>query len=243
MAAKQEAASKELIADLVVANRILFMEGVVDAFGHVSARHDRNSERFLLARSIAPGTVTPADLMEFDLEGKPVDPRGRKIYLERFIHSEIYRARADVQAVVHSHSPSVIPYGVTGTQLRPVFHMSGFLGSTTPIFEIRDEGGPATDMLVRDGKLGAALARSLGAATYALMRGHGSVAVGASIKQVVYRAIYAEVNARLQSEAMRLGEITFLNEREAINAAETIDTVLERPWELWRQRVNPRRRD
>ena len=243
MAAKQKAASKALIADLVVANRVLFMEGVVDAFGHVSARHDRNSERFLLARSIAPGTVTPADLMEFDLEGEPVDPRGRKIYLERFIHSEIYRARADVQAVVHSHSPSVIPYGVTGAQLRPIFHMSGFLGSTTPIFEIRDEGGPATDMLVRDGKLGAALARSLGAATYALMRGHGSVAVGASIKQVVYRAIYAEVNARLQSEAMRLGEIRFLNERESMNATQTIDTVLDRPWALWKQRVNPCRRD
>jgi ribulose-5-phosphate 4-epimerase/fuculose-1-phosphate aldolase len=243
MAARQKAASKALIADLVVANHILFMEGVVDGFGHVSARDDCNSERFLLARSIAPGTVRPDDLMEFDLDGEPVDPRGRKVYLERFIHSEIYRARADVHAIVHSHSPSVIPYGVTGAQLRPIFHMSGFLGSTTPIFEIRDEGGPATDMLVRDRNLGAALARNLGAATYALMRGHGSVAVGASIKQVVYRAIYAEVNARLQSEAMRLGEITFLSEREAINAAQTIDTVLERPWELWKQRVNPRRRD
>src|SRR6185295_543970 len=116
----------------------------------------------------------------FDLEGEPRDPRGRKVYLERYIHSEIYRTRPDVRAIVHSHSPSVIPYGVTGTQLRPIFHMSGFLGPSTPIFEIRDAGGPATDMLIRDRKLGAALAKSLGGATYGLMRGHGSVAVGAS---------------------------------------------------------------
>lgn len=238
MAAKKKAANTELIKDLVVANHILFKEGVVDGFGHVSLRNNRNPERFLLARSIAPGTVTAADIMEFDLEGEPVDPNGRKVYLERFIHSEIYRSRPDVQAVVHSHSPSVIPYGVTGTQLRPIFHMSGFLGSSTPIFEIRDEGGPATDMLIRDRKLGAALAKSLGPATFALMRGHGSVAVGTSVKQVVYRAIYAEVNARLQSEAMRLGEITFLNEREAANAMETNNGVIDRPWELWKKRVS-----
>src|SRR5688572_5183563 len=134
-----------LIDDLVAANHILYMEGVVDGFGHVSARNDRDPERFLLARSIAPGSVTAADIMEFDLEGEPVNPRGRRPYLERFIHSEIYRARPDVLAIVHSHSPSVIPYGVTGTQLRPIFHMSGFLGSKSPIFEIREAGGPATD--------------------------------------------------------------------------------------------------
>src|SRR5262245_36113073 len=142
---QKKAANKELIADLVLANHILFMEGVLDAFGHVSSRDERNPERFFLARSIAPGTVRAADIMEFDLEGEPINPRGRKVYLERFIHSEIYRARPDVRAVVHSHSLSVIPYGVTGTRLQPIFHMSGFLGSATPIFEIRDEGGPATD--------------------------------------------------------------------------------------------------
>ena len=229
--------SAELVRDLVAANHILFMEGVVDGFGHVSARDDRNPGRFLLSRSIAPGTVTARDIMEHDLEGEPVDAKGSKPYLERYIHSEIYRARPDVQAVVHSHSPSVVPYGVTGTQLRPIFHMSGFLGLTTPIFEIRDAGGPATDMLIRDRGLGAALAKSLGSATYALMRGHGSVAVGTSIKQVVYRAIYAEVNARLQSEAARLGSITFLNEQEAARAMATIDGVLDRPWELWKGRA------
>ena len=234
---RQRKPSTELVRDLVTANHILYNEGVVDGFGHVSVRDDRDPGRFLLSRSIAPGTVSARDIMEFDLEGEPVDARGRRPYLERYIHSEIYRLRPDVQAVVHSHSPSLVPFGVTGTGLRPIFHMSGFLGASTPIFEIRDAGGPATDMLIRDRKLGAALARSLGSATLALMRGHGSVAVGASIKQVVYRAVYAEVNARLQSEASRLGEITFLNEQEAARAMATNDGVLDRPWELWKRRV------
>jgi ribulose-5-phosphate 4-epimerase/fuculose-1-phosphate aldolase len=228
---------KGMIDDLVSANHILFKEGVVDGFGHVSVREERDPERFLLSKSIAPATVTARDVMEFGMDGEPLNPRGRRPYLERFIHSEIYRARPDVQAIVHSHSPALIPFGITGTCLRPVFHMSGFLGSATPIFEIREAGGPATDMLIRDRKLGAALARALGAAPFALMRGHGSVAVGATLKQVVYRAIYAEVNARLQSEAVRLGTITFLNEQEAANASRTNDSVIDRPWELWKARV------
>ena len=228
---------KGLINDLVSANHILFKEGVVDGFGHVSVRNERDPERFLLSKSIAPATVTARDVMEFGMDGEPLNPRGRKPYLERTIHSEIYRARPDVQAIVHSHSPALIPFGITGTSLRPVFHMSGFLGSATPIFEIREAGGPATDMLIRDRKLGAALARTLGAAPFALMRGHGSVAVGATLKQVVYRAIYAEVNARLQSEALRLGTITFLNEQEAANASRTNDSVIDRPWELWKKRA------
>ena len=228
---------KGLIDDLVSANHILFKEGVLDGFGHVSVREERDPERFLLSKSIAPATVTARDVMEFGMDGEPLNPRGRKPYLERTIHSEIYRARPDVQAIVHSHSPALIPFGITGTSLRPVFHMSGFLGSATPIFEIREAGGPATDMLIRDRKLGAALARTLGAAPFALMRGHGSVAVGATLKQVVYRAIYAEVNARLQSEAVRLGTITFLNEQEAANASRTNDGVIDRPWELWKKRA------
>ena len=228
---------KGLIDDLVSANHILFKEGVVDGFGHVSVRDERDPERFLLSRSIAPATVTARDVMEFGMDGEPLNARGRKPYLERTIHSEIYRARPDVVAVVHSHSPALIPFGITGTSLRPVFHMSGFLGLATPIFEIRETGGPATDMLIRDRKLGAALARTLGAAPFALMRGHGSVAVGATLKQVVYRAIYAEVNARLQSEALRLGTITYLNDAEAANAARANDGVIDRPWGLWKARV------
>lgn len=229
---------KGLIDDLVTANHILYKEGVVDGFGHVSLRDERNPDRFLLAKSIAPATVRAADIMEFGLDGEPVSARGRKPYLERYIHSEIYRARPDVTAIVHSHSPALIPFGITGTGLKPVFHMSGFLGSDTPIFEIRESGGPATDMLISNRKLGAALAKSLGAATFALMRGHGAVAVGGSLKQTVYRAIYAEVNARLQAEAMRLGtNITYLNEQEAVHAARTNDSVVDRPWGLWRSRV------
>jgi len=228
---------KGLIDDLVSANHILFKEGVVDGFGHVSVRDERDPERFLLSRSIAPATVTARDVMEFGMDGEPLNARGRRPYLERFIHSEIYRLRPDVVAVVHSHSPALIPFGITGTSLRPVFHMSGFLGSATPIFEIREAGGPATDMLIRDRKLGAALARKLGTAPFALMRGHGSVAVGATLKQVVFRSVYAEVNARLQSEALRLGTITYLNEAEAANAARTNDSVIDRPWGLWKARV------
>jgi HCOMODA/2-hydroxy-3-carboxy-muconic semialdehyde decarboxylase len=231
---------KGLIDDLVSANHILFKEGVVDGFGHVSVRDERDPERFLLSRSIAPATVTARDVMEFGMDGEPLNARGRKPYLERTIHSEIYRARPDVVAVVHSHSPALIPFGITGTSLRPVFHMSGFLGLATPIFEIRETGGPATDMLIRDRKLGAALARTLGKAPFALMRGHGSVAVGATLKQVVYRAIYAEVNARLQSEALRLGTITYLNDAEAANAARANDSVIDRPWGLWKARVKQR---
>ena len=229
--------SPESIKDLVAANRILFREGVVDGFGHVSVRHEGNPARFLLARNIAPGTVTAADILEYDLDGNPVNARGRSSYLERFIHGEIYRARPDVHAVVHSHSPSVIPFGVTKQPLRPIFHMSGFLGTSVPVFEIREAGGPATDMLIRDRRLGAALAATLGPAPFALMRGHGAVAVGESIKQAVVRAVYAEVNARLQGEALRLGEVNFLNEREAASAAKTIDSVLDRPWDLWKKSV------
>jgi HCOMODA/2-hydroxy-3-carboxy-muconic semialdehyde decarboxylase len=231
----------ELIDDLVVANHILYNEGVVDGFGHISVRHPQRPERFLLSSSAAPAVVTHDDVMEHDLDGEPVDAKGRRPYLERFIHSEIYRARQDVQAIVHSHSPSIIPYTVTAAQLRPIYHMSGFLGLGVPTFEIRDAGGPHTDMLIRTPHLGAALAATVGLAAYALMRGHGSVALGTSIRQVVYRAIYAEVNASLQSAASRMGEITFLNEVEAANASATNDQVLERPWALWKGRAAARK--
>jgi HCOMODA/2-hydroxy-3-carboxy-muconic semialdehyde decarboxylase len=226
------------IDDLVIANHILYREGVVDGFGHVSARSESDPERFLLSRSIAPDNVTAADVMEFDLDSEPIDARGRRVYLERYIHGAIYRARPDIAAIVHSHSPAVIPFGVTRAPLKPVSHMGGFLGPTTPVFEIREAGGLETDMLIRTPALGAALARSLGAAPFALMRGHGSVAVGRSLKEVVFRAIYAEVNARLQMDAMRLGEVTYLNEHEAANAAAANEVNLDRPWELWKKRVS-----
>jgi len=229
-------ADGELIGDLVAANRILADQGVLDGFGHVSARHDRDPNRFLLARSMAPALVTAADIMEFDLDSNAVDARGRTGYLERFIHGEIYKARPEVQAVVHSHSPAVIPFGVVGVALRPIFHLGGFLGAGVPVFEIRDSGGPATDMLIRNPALGAALASALGGMPVALMRGHGNVVVGGSVREAVFRAVYTEVNARLESEALRLGggRVAFLNGEEAKAAAETNSAQIGRPWELWK---------
>jgi ribulose-5-phosphate 4-epimerase/fuculose-1-phosphate aldolase len=225
-----------LVDKLVVANRILYAQGVVDGFGHVSVRHDKSPVHFLLARNMAPALVRRDDIVTFDLDGAALDAAGRRVYLERFIHGEIYRVRPDVQAVVHSHSPSVIPFGVTKQPLRPVFHMSGFLGDGAALFEIRDVAGD-TDMLVSNGELGAALAAVLGSRSAVLMRGHGSTVVGASLEQAVYRAVYAEVNAKLQIQAITLGEVTYLNEREAAKAATINDTQLARVWELWQRDV------
>jgi ribulose-5-phosphate 4-epimerase/fuculose-1-phosphate aldolase len=227
-----------LVDRLVLANRILYHQGVVDAFGHVSVRQERSSDRFLLARNMAPGLVGREDILTFDLDGGALDAHGRRVYLERFIHAEIYRARPDVQAVVHSHSPSVIPFGATNQPLRPIFHMSGFLGEGAALFEIRDVAGD-TDMLIGSGPLGVALAKSLGERSIVLMRGHGSTAVGSSLEQAVYRAIYAEINARLQLQAVALGEVTYLNAREAAKAAATNETQLPRVWELWSRNVGP----
>lgn len=228
-------ADPALIDDLVAANRILFAQGVVDGFGHVSVRHDKRKQNFLLSRNMAPSLVTAADILEYDPEGEPVVARGPHVYLERFIHSEIYKARPDVVAVVHSHSPSVVPFGVvTGVPLRAVCHMSSFLGSTTPIFEIRDTAGPANDMLIRSKELGAALARSLGPRPAVLMRGHGSTVVGASVRQAVFRAVYTEINAKLQAEALRLGPVTYLTDQEAEMSAAVNATQIDRAWDLWR---------
>jgi ribulose-5-phosphate 4-epimerase/fuculose-1-phosphate aldolase len=233
---KRTPSDMKTIEDLVAANHILYAQTVLDGYGHVSARHDTNLDRFWLARSMAPGLVTAGDIMEFDLSGEPVDGQGRPTYAERFIHSEIYRRRGDVKAIVHSHSPAVIPFGVTSVPLKPIFHMSGFLGTGVPIFEIREIAGD-TDMLVRNPGLGAALALRLGDKSAALMRGHGSVAVGISLPQAVFRAVYLEVNARLQSEAMKLGSINFLTPEEAKLAAAGNDMHVSRPWMLWKHEI------
>ena len=230
------AASPALVAKLALANRILDDQGVVDGFGHVSVRHDASAAHFLLARNMAPGLVNAEDILTFDLDGQALDAAGRRVYLERFIHGEIYRARPDVQAIVHSHSPSVIPFAATRTPLRPLYHMSGFLGAGSALFELRDVAGN-TDLLIRDPPLGRALAAALGAHAAVLMRGHGSTVVGASLEQAVYRAIYAEINARLQAQAVVLGAVTYLNDEEAAKAAATNDTQLARTWELWERRV------
>jgi HCOMODA/2-hydroxy-3-carboxy-muconic semialdehyde decarboxylase len=226
----------KLIDDLVYANRILADQGVFDAFGHVSVRHDKDSARFLLSRNLAPALVTTKDILAHDLDGNPLEAGDRKPYLERFIHAAIYRARPDVKAVVHSHSPSIIPFGVTATPLRPVYHMSAFLGAGTPVFDIRQSAG-MTDMLIRDNQLADALAKSLRENSVVLMRGHGDTVVGNSIPQVVYRAIYTEMNARLQAQAAALGTIKFLSTEEAAKAAASNDGQVLRPWELWKARI------
>jgi ribulose-5-phosphate 4-epimerase/fuculose-1-phosphate aldolase len=225
--------------ELVVANRILSDQGVVDGFGHVSVRDANTPDRFLLARRMAPGLVTATDIMLFDRDGNALDPQDRAVYLERFIHSEIYKSHPEINAIVHSHSPAVIPFGVTDVPLRPLYHMSSFLGASVPVFEIRDSGGPATDMLIRSPELGAALARRLGAAAVVLMRGHGDVVVGASLKEVVFRAVYTEINARLESDALQLGhgKVTFLDPREAEAATHTNAPLVDRAWELWERRA------
>ena len=223
--------------DLVLAYRILAAHGVVDAYGHVSLRTAKDPKRYLLARAMAPELVTTDDILEFDLDSNPIrDPRVA-LYLERYIHGEIFKSRPDINAVVHNHSPSVIPFGVSRTRLQPIYHMSSFMGLDVPVFEIRDVAGPASDLLVRNAQLGAALAKVLGDKTVVLMRGHGSVTVGTSIPQVVFRAYYAEMNARLQSEAIKLGTVTYLTADEAAASAKTNDGLVMRPWELWKRKV------
>jgi HCOMODA/2-hydroxy-3-carboxy-muconic semialdehyde decarboxylase len=227
----------DLLQDLAIANRILVNEGVLDGFGHISLRHPERADRFFIARSMAPGLVCADDLLQVDLEGGVHDERGRRTYVERFIHSAIYAARPDVHSVVHSHSPSIIPFGVTGAKLRPICHMSGFLGATTPVYEIRHSAGESTDLLISSQALGRSLAQVLGQASVALMRGHGSVTVGHSIEQAVFRAIYTEKSAHLQMQAMRLGEVTFLTEGEAQATSTMNDTHLQRPWEMWKRQA------
>jgi ribulose-5-phosphate 4-epimerase/fuculose-1-phosphate aldolase len=227
--------TQQVLEDLALANHILVNQGVLDGFGHISVRHPHQPNGFFIARSMAPALVEVADIVEVDLDGNVHDAQGRRTYVERFIHSAIYKARPDVMSVIHSHSPAVIPFGVTGARLRPICHMSGFLGAVTPVFDIRHSAGESTDLLISSQALGEALATTLGKANVALMRGHGSVTVGTSIKQAVYRGVYTESNARLQSEAMRFGEITFLTDGEAQATSAMNDQHLDRPWEMWKR--------
>jgi len=227
---------RALVDTLVVANRILAHHGIVDGFGHVSVRAPQAGS-FLLSRSLAPGTVTAADIMRFDFDGTALDGDTRAPYLERFIHGEIFRARPDVMSVVHNHSPSVIPYGAVRQPLKPLYHMSAFIGSGSKHFEIRDAGGN-TDMLVRNAALGVALAQSLADGSVVLMRGHGCTVVGESLEQAVYRAIYTEMNARLQLQASQLeGPIEFLSDEEGRRSSASNRGTLERPWELWKKSI------
>jgi ribulose-5-phosphate 4-epimerase/fuculose-1-phosphate aldolase len=228
-----------LLDDLVASNRILAGLNVLDGFGHVSARHPGQSDRYLLSRSLAPELVTRDDIMTFDLASTAQNNDARQPYLERFIHGEIYAKRPDVQAIVHSHSPTVVPFAASSERLRPIYHMSGFLGDGATVFEMRQRFG-MTNLLVRSRDHGADLAKTLGNDNVVLMRGHGFCAVGDTLQVAVYRAYYTQMNAALQQQAIALGgSVKYLADEEARLADETNRKVINRPWELWKRKFCP----
>jgi HCOMODA/2-hydroxy-3-carboxy-muconic semialdehyde decarboxylase len=226
-----------LIADLVIANHVLTDQGAMDAFGHVSIRHPKRPDRFLMSRSLAPALVTADDIMEYDLDGNPVDAHGRASFLERFIHAEIYRARPDVQAVIHSHANAVIPFSNSKVPLRPMALVAAFLPQPVPVFDIRSAAG-TTNMLISNATLGKALAQTLGQNSVALMRGHGMVIATATLPLAVYRAIYTAIDASLEAQAIALGgEVTYLDAGEASAADKVLDQIHLRAWDLWKRQA------
>ncbi len=230
---------RAILEELAAASRILADQGVVDAFGHVSMRHPVSPNRFLMSRSLAPALVTADDIMEFDLECEACESKGRSGFLERFIHGEIYKANPAVNSVVHSHSPSVIPFGLTSVPLRAMYHNAAFLAAGAPVFDIRDKFG-ATDMLVGNHQKGEELAKIMGESPVILMRAHGSVATGPSLSIAVFRAVYTEVNCRLQLQTTMLaagGAINALDLEEGPKADAVNITSASRAWDLWKRRV------
>jgi ribulose-5-phosphate 4-epimerase/fuculose-1-phosphate aldolase len=223
--------------ELVTANRILAREGIVDAFGHVSIRHPDRADRFILSRARAPECIEAGDLLEFTFDGAPVDAAGPTPYAERFIHGAVYEARPEVNAVVHNHSPGVIPYGITGAKLSPVMHMCAGIGSDVPVWDSRSKFGD-TNLLVTNMAMGRDLAAALGGRPVALMRGHGCVVAGGSLREVVFNAVYLELNAALQARAQMLGPITFLSEGEIAEVVRSRKSfTFERAWEYWCRRA------
>jgi ribulose-5-phosphate 4-epimerase/fuculose-1-phosphate aldolase len=238
-------ASATLTDDLVVANRILANEGVLDGLGHVSARSDQRPDHFLLSRDLAPGLVTAADLVEYDLDGNPVNAKAPQGYRERYIHAAIYKARPDVKSVVHSHMPSVLPFTDSSVALRPMYHMAAFLVPGVPVWEIRKVPGQA-GMLVDNNNAGISLAQALGNKTVALMRGHGAVIVGTTIPDAVSSAIFLDVNARVQSQAIALGgNISYLTPQDVAPPTPNQQPAGQpgtpgyypRSWGIWKQRA------
>jgi len=226
-----------VIEELVTANRVLANEGIVDSFGHVSARHPDNPNHYLLSRARAPERIEGGDIVEYTLEVEPIDKTAPAPYLERFIHGAIYEARPDVHAVVHNHSPSVIPFGVTSKKLKPFLHMCAHIGHEVPTWDSRDKFGD-TPLLVSDMAMGRDLARLLGSRPTTLMRGHGATVVGRSVRHAVFIAIYLEVGAKLQMQAMPLGEIKFLSAGEIDQIVGRLnDYTLNRAWENWARRA------
>ncbi|MFN0305725.1 MAG: class II aldolase/adducin family protein [Burkholderiales bacterium] len=228
----------QAIRELVIANRILANEGVVDAYGHVSIRHPAHRDRYLLSRSRSPELVTQDDIMTFSLDSKVAGEDKRPPYLERFIHGAIYAARPEINAVVHSHAKEVLPFTITSTRLRPVVHSGSCIGAHIPVWDIADKFGE-TDMLVRDNEQGGDLARCMGGAWVALMRGHGFAAAGRSLFEVVRIGVYMPYNARVYLDAMRMGEVKFLSDGEITKRAnwDPASPEMRRAWEYWARRA------
>lgn len=224
--------------DVALANRMLAHEGVLDAFGHVSVRRPGRADRYLLPRSRSPELIEPSDVLEFDLDSRPVAATDVHLYSERVIHGEIYKARPDVMAVVHHHAPAVMPFCVSGTALVPVFHLGAPMGASVPFWDQRAEFGD-TNMLVVKPEEGASLARALGPHAMVLMRGHGATVVGASLPDLVLRAVYAARNAEYQWQAHQLGKVTPLSAGEIEKAAlvHKQPNVVTRTWEYWSMRL------
>jgi HCOMODA/2-hydroxy-3-carboxy-muconic semialdehyde decarboxylase len=226
------------LEDLALASRILVDQGVFDAAGHVTMRHPGRADRFLMSRSLAPQLVTAGDIMEFTIDGEPCEPPGRQPFIERFLHAEIYRARPDVTAVAHGHSPSVVPFGLVPTSLVATYHNAAFLAFGVPVFDIRDQFG-ATDIVINSAARGAALAAALGDTCVCLLRAHGFVAVGPTLPAAVFRAIFTEVSARVQLQAATLGgPIAALDAEEGRKADAINLATVGRSWELWKRRVS-----
>ena len=227
-----------VVDELVLANRILVDQGVLDAYGHISVRDPQNPNHFLLGRHIPAITINAADIVEYDFDANPVDGSDSVGYTERFIHSEIYRARPDVVSVVHTHAPDLIPFTDTATPLRPMYHMAGFLGAGVPVFEIRKTGG-MTDMLIRNGALGKALAQALGDKNAALMRGHGAVVAAPTLHIAAGWAYYMSLNARLQWQALLANTaVSYLDPEEAKKAA--MQDGYERYWAAGKKKLEGR---
>jgi HCOMODA/2-hydroxy-3-carboxy-muconic semialdehyde decarboxylase len=246
MAVRKKAARKRpfgkaveaALADLVIANRILANEGVIDAFGHVSIRHPERDDRYFLARSRSPELVERGDILEFDLDSNPISPDGRTMYSERPIHGCIYKARPEVKAVCHNHAHSLIPFGVTGGEIKPIWHVAGSIGAEVPIWDIREEFGE-TDLLVTNNDTGGSLARKLGRNRCALMRGHGAVVAAHTLKATVFTAIYLMANAKLLKEAREMGQVTYLSPGEVKLTEEMNfkERSQNRAWEYWARRA------
>ncbi len=229
----------ESLRHLVVANRILAHEGVVDAYGHVSVRHPDRPDRFFLSCSRSPELVTMGDLFEYGLDGEPIDPDSPPPYAERYIHAAIFEARPDVRSVIHNHAQELIPFSVTGVPLRPMFNTAARIGAEVPMWDIREKFGD-TNLLVVDIEQGRDLAEALDDKRMVLMRGHGCAIGAPDLHAAVTTAIYAQINARLQMQAMQMGEVTYLSpgEIELLVTSRHVATVgRDRSWQYLQRRA------